>query len=119
MNIEDLRTYCIKKPFVTEEFPFDESVLVFKVAGKIFLLTDVNDYKSINLKGEPETNIELREKFYFIKPGYHMNKKHWNTVTLEDELTYNLLTQMIDTSYNLVYQNLPLKLRNELNKSVL
>ena len=85
MNVEELRTYCISKKGVTEEFPFDESTLVFKVMGKMFALTGLNDEEqTVNLKCEPEYAIELREEYSDdILPGYHMNKKYWNTVNYE------------------------------------
>lgn len=81
MNIEELREYCISKKDVTESFPFDETTLVFKVRGKMFALTDLEGELSINLKCDPDLAIELREKYPAVQPGYHMNKKHWNTIT--------------------------------------
>ena len=79
MNIEEYREYCIGKPGVTEGFPFDLNTLVFKVMGKMFALTNVDLFVSINLKCDPDYAIELREQYEGIKPGYHMSKKHWNT----------------------------------------
>lgn len=102
MNIEELRDYCLTKPAVTESFPFDESTLVFKVAGKMFLLTDLVDAFSINIKNIPEKVIELREQYPSVLPGYHMNKIHWVTVMIDGAITDNLLKQWIDESYNLI-----------------
>jgi len=106
MNIESFREYCINKPGVTEDFPFDELTLVFKVGGKIFTLTDINEFESINLKAEPERSMELRERYDEIRPGYHMNKKHWNTVKIGGKLPETLLKELIDHSYELVYNSL-------------
>lgn len=76
MNIEEFRDYCLHKPEVSEEFPFGPDTLVFKVAGKMFALTSIDEYVSVNLKCEPERALELREEYKSIKPGFHMNKKH-------------------------------------------
>jgi predicted DNA-binding protein (MmcQ/YjbR family) len=102
MNIEELRDYCISKPAVTEGFPFDESTLVFKVAGKMFLLTDLVDAFSINIKNTPEKVIELREQYPCVLPGYHMNKIHWITVIIDGIVTDTQLKQWIDESYDLI-----------------
>jgi predicted DNA-binding protein (MmcQ/YjbR family) len=116
MDIESYRTYCISKPRVTEEFPFDESALVFKVVGKMFALTNVDSFERVNLKCDPEYAIELREKHPAIIPGYHMNKKHWNTVILDGSLSDSFIMKLIDDSYQLVVDKLPKKER-ELLKS--
>jgi predicted DNA-binding protein (MmcQ/YjbR family) len=102
MNIEELRDYCIRKPAVTESFPFDESTLVFKVAGKMFLLTDLVDAFSMNVKNSPEKIIELRGQYPSVLPGYHMSKIHWNTVMIDGTISETLLKQWIDESYNLI-----------------
>jgi len=102
MNIEDLREYCLSKPDVTESFPFDEDTLVFKVFGKIFVLTSLTPPFSINVKCDPELAISLREMYSFVIPGYHMNKKHWNTVMIDDTVSDSLLLEWIDHSYNLI-----------------
>lgn len=107
MDIETFRDYCMEKPGVTEELPFGPDTLVFKVGGKIFALTDINTFASINLKCEPERAVELRDQYDFIRPGYHMNKKHWNTVLLESGLNDALLRDLIDHSYARVYAALP------------
>jgi predicted DNA-binding protein (MmcQ/YjbR family) len=114
MNIEEFREYCMLKPGVTEEFPFGEDTLVFKVCGKMFALTNLNGDWTINLKCNPEKAIDLREKFPAVLPGYHMNKVHWNTVIMDGSLHTDLILSMIDHSYQLVMENLPGKLRESL-----
>ena len=106
MNIEDIRNYCLLKKGVTEGFPFDEETLVFKVAGKMFALVDLEDDLSINLKCDPEKAPELREQFPAVIPGYHMNKKHWNTVIIDGSIRDKLIREWIDGSYNLVVKKL-------------
>lgn len=115
MNIEDFRDYCLSKAGTSEHFPFDNKTLVFKVGGKMFALADVDLFASINLKCNPEKSIELRESFNGIKPGYHMNKVHWNTVSVNDDIPIELIIELIDHSYFLVAQSLPKKTRNELS----
>lgn len=114
MTIDILRDHCLSKPHVTEVFPFDEQTLVFKVAGKIFALTDVEDFSSVNLKCDPEKAIELRERYTAVLPGYHMNKKHWNTVKVNSDVSNEKILQMLDDSFSLVVNSLTKKLRNEL-----
>jgi predicted DNA-binding protein (MmcQ/YjbR family) len=117
MNIEQIREYCLKKKGVTEEFPFDEDTLVFKVMGKIFLLASLETIPlQINLKCDPEKTIELREEYEAVQPGYHMNKKHWNTVAIDGSIPVSKIFDWIDDSYNLVVNSFSLKLKNELNK---
>lgn len=106
MNIEEFREYCLTKLGVTEELPFGPDTLVFKVAGKIFALTDINQFDSINLKCDPVKATELREQFEEVKPGYHMDKKHWNTVSTQGNLPDLVLKEWIDQSYYLVYAKL-------------
>lgn len=115
MTIEEIRDYCLNKKGVTEEFPFDEETLVFKVLGKVFLLTDINSVEiSVNLKCEPELAIELRERYDSVKPGYHMNKKMWNTVTINGEFSDTDFYKMIDHSYDEVVKKMTKKLQQEL-----
>jgi predicted DNA-binding protein (MmcQ/YjbR family) len=102
MNIEDLREYCLSLPGVSEHFPFDETTLVFKVNGKMFALTDLEGPLSINLKCDPELALELREQYPSVKPGYHMNKVHWNTVEIDGSISDSLITGWIDHSYSLI-----------------
>lgn len=114
MNIEDLRTYCLDKKGVTESLPFSETALVFKVQNKMFALTDLDKFEFVNLKCDPEKAIELRETFSGVKPGYHMNKKHWNSLYLNSDIEDTMIFNLIDHSYNLVVQSLTKKLREEL-----
>lgn len=116
MNIEEFRNYCLAKPGVTEEFPFGEDTLVFKVMGKMFALADIDLFESINLKCDPEKALELREKFPEVKPGYHMNKRHWNTILMNGNISNSLVFEWIDKSYDLVAAGLPKKSREELFK---
>ena len=119
MNIEEIRDHCIVKPGVTEEFPFDEDTLVFKVAGKMFLLTDLQEPWSINIKCDPELAVTRREKYpEDVMPGYHMNKKHWNTVNIKGAVPDDELLRWIDESYALVVEGLPKKLREVLVKAL-
>src|SRR6186997_2406006 len=102
MDIEWLREYCLLKPAVTEGFPFGEDVLVFKVMNKIFLLVPLSSSPlQFNAKADPEKAIELREQYAAVQPGYHMNKKHWNTVIADGSLSNALVKAMIDDSYDL------------------
>ena len=113
MNIEEVREYCLRKKSVEEGFPFDDTTLVFKVAGKIFALLSL-DEKRLNLKCNPQKAVELREKYSFVIPGYHMHKKYWNTILLEHDINSSLLTRLIDHSYDEVVAKLPLKLKEKL-----
>ena len=108
--IEELREYCLSKKFVSESFPFDESTLVFKVHNKMFALFSLEkDPLRINLKCDPEKAIELREEYWQVIPGYHSNKKHWNTIII-DQLTLSQVCEWIEHSYNLVWEKLPNRL---------
>ncbi|MBD1367521.1 MmcQ/YjbR family DNA-binding protein [Mucilaginibacter sp. ZT4R22] len=115
MNIEELRDYCLALPAVEEGFPFGEDTLVFKVGGKIFLLAGLQDGHHFNAKCDPELAIDLRERYTEVKPGYHMNKAHWNTVYMNGTLTRKQLCEMIDHSYHLVFKSLPKKLQAEIS----
>ncbi len=119
MNIEEFRDFCLSKKMVSEEFPFDEDTLVFKVKNKIFALTSLakweeGDY-SINLKCDPKLALELREKYPDdVFPGYHMNKKHWNTVNIQyTSLDERYIQHLINHSYELVVSKLPKQIREE------
>lgn len=115
MNIEQFRKYCLGKKGVTEEFPFDNETLVFKVCGKMFALTNVDNFAQMNLKCDPEEAIVLREKYDCVIPGYHMNKKHWNTILLDGSVKDQLLYQWIDHSYNKTVEGLTKKQRMALD----
>lgn len=119
MNIEQLRNYCISKKRVTEDFPFDSDTLVFKVAGKMFALVGLEKWeigeKSINLKCDPEYAEELRAEYDSINSGYHMSKKHWNTITHDSgEISPKFLTELIDHSYDMVVKGMTKKMRESL-----
>ena len=114
MNIDDFRDYCLDKKGVTESFPFDKKTLVFKV-GKMFALTDVEGFQSINLKCDPERAVELRETYQGVIPGYHMNKTHWNTVSVNSDVPEKLILELINHSYELVAKSLTKKQRDELS----
>lgn len=102
MNIETIRDYCLTKDSVTESFPFDDETLVFKVTGKIFALASLEGDLTINLKCDPAFALELRERYPEVKPGYHMNKKHWNTISLVGSVPDREILAWIDHSYDLV-----------------
>jgi len=106
MNIEELQTFCLSLKGTTETLPFDDNTLVFKVMDKMFLLTDINDFESINVKCDPEKAVELREQYSCVKAGYHMNKKHWNTIDVNSQLTDSEIKQWILHSYDLVVDKL-------------
>lgn len=115
MNLEEIREYCLSKEFCTEDTPFGPDTLVFRIAGKIFGLTSLESEECrINLKCEPDYAIELREKYNFILPGFHMNKIHWNTV-LADNAPSILLKELIDHSYERVKNALSKKEKEMLN----
>jgi len=117
MDVESLRQYCLNKQMVTEEFPFDEVTLVFKVCGKIFLLTGLDAPElSFNVKCDPSFAIELREKYACVQPGYHMNKTMWNTVTVDGTVADRHLLEWVDHSYNEVVKKLPKKEQLRLNR---
>ncbi len=103
MNVEEIRNYCLLKPDVIEGFPFGEETLVFKVKNKIFLLFSLySNPIQFNVKCDPEWAIELRQLYDNIIPGYHMNKKHWNTIIINNSINNKILKEMIDHSYMLV-----------------
>jgi len=114
MNIEEFRDYCLLKKGVTEGFPFDEKTLVFKVI-KMFALTNIEGEFRINLKCDPERAIKLREEYPdYIIPGYHMNKKLWNTIIVEGSVPEKLIFELIDHSYDLIVASLTKKQKTEL-----
>lgn len=108
MNIEELRDYCVSKKGVEETLPFGPDTLVFKVTGKAFLLTGLDENPiQFNVKCDPEKVIELRDRYACVLPGYHMNKKHWNTVVADGSVSNKQLKKWIADSYNLVVSGLP------------
>lgn len=115
MNLEDIREYCLSKKGVEEGFPFGGDTLVFKVMGKMFLLSGIDSQPvQFNAKCNPEKAIELRENFSCVLPGYHMNKQHWNTIICDGRATEKQLKEWIDDSYDLVAASLTKKLKTEL-----
>ena len=114
MNFEQLREYCLSKKGVEEGTPFGPETLVYKVMGKIFAITSFAIPCTVNLKCDPEYAVELREQYDDVQPGYHMNKKHWNTVVCDDHLDFKLILELIDTSYKLVVKGLPKVQRDSL-----
>ena len=108
MDLPDAIAHCLSKPAAEETTPFGPDVLVFKVAGKMFALTNPADFPPrLNLKCDPDRAVQLREEFDAVIPGYHQNKKHWNTVILDGSIPSPLLTEWIDHSYALVVASLP------------
>lgn len=116
-DIESFREYCLKKKGVTEEFPFDEETLVFKVMGKMFALTGLDaEQFQINLKCNRDLIPELRAKHTAVQPGYHMNKDNWNTVLIDGSLSKKEILGMIDHSYEEVVRGMTKKMQEELKK---
>lgn len=115
MFLEDVMSFCQRFAAVEETFPFDETTMVWKVMGKMFLLGDIDHFYSITLKCDPERAIQLREEFSQIKPGYHMNNKHWITIELEG-MDKSLIFQLISQSYELVIKKLPKKTQEQLKE---
>ena len=108
MDLAEFREYCLSKPGATEGTPFGPDVLVFKVAGKMFALAALDEVPStVNLKCDPELALDLRDRYEQVRPGYHMNKKHWNTVEIEGAIPDGELRKMIDHSYDLVIKKAP------------
>jgi len=114
MDLESIRKYCLEKKSTTESFPFGETTLVFKVAGKMFLLIGLDNLPlQFNVKCDPEKAEELREVYSSVIPAFHMNKKHWNTIILNGQIPSKLIRDWIDDSFELVVQSLPLKERKK------
>jgi predicted DNA-binding protein (MmcQ/YjbR family) len=108
MDLESFREYCLSKPGATEDTPFGEDVLVFRVDGKMFALAPLDEVPAaVNLKCDPDLAVELRDRYEQVRPGYHMNKKHWNTVEIDSGIPDAELRKMIDHSYELVFRHLP------------
>ena len=117
MDIEQLRNYCLSKYGVEETLPFGPDTLVYKVCGKMFLLVGLDTGElRFNVKCDPDKAIELREQFSCVLPGYHMNKKHWNTIVVDGSVSSKQLKEWMDHSYNLVIDSLPKKIRDSFKK---
>jgi predicted DNA-binding protein (MmcQ/YjbR family) len=119
MNLENFYEYCLAKKGVTEHFPFDEETLVFKVGGKMFALSSLKDWEagkpSTNLKCDPEKAQNLRDEYDDINPGFHMSKIHWNTVTINNQISDTFVKELINHSYDLVFKSLTKKIQEEIN----
>jgi predicted DNA-binding protein (MmcQ/YjbR family) len=114
MHIENFRDFCLGLPGAVEETPFGPDTLVFKVGGKIFALTNLQTFESVNLKCDPELAVDLRERHDFMLPGFHMNKKHWNTILIGTGASDTQMHQWITSSYQLIVAALPLAVRTNL-----
>ncbi len=118
MNLETYYEYCLSKKGATEHFPFDKDTLVFKVGGKMFALSSLNQWEkgtpSINLKCNPDYALELRAQYDDIKPGFHMSKTHWNTIEINRAVPDKLIKELIDDSYELIFKSLPKKTQSEI-----
>lgn len=118
MNLEDFYTYCLAQKGVTEDFPFDKDTLVFRLGGKIIALTSLIQWEKgipkVNLKCDPEKAQELRATYQAVQPGYHMNKKHWNTILINQDVSDALLKKLIDHSYQLIFKSLSKKIQSEI-----
>jgi predicted DNA-binding protein (MmcQ/YjbR family) len=118
MDLESFREYCLSKVAATESMPFGEGVLVFKIAGKMFALAALDEIPAtVNLKCDPDLALELRDQYEQVQPGYHMNKKHWNTVEIGSGVPEAELRKMIDHSYDLVVRALPKARRDQLTRT--
>jgi predicted DNA-binding protein (MmcQ/YjbR family) len=120
MNLETFYEYCLSKKGVTEHFPFDQDTLVFKVGGKMFALSSLQQWEkaqpSVNLKCNPDYALELRALYDGIKPGFHMSKVHWNTIEINCDVPYKLVKELIDHSYILVFKSLTKIVQSEIDK---
>ena len=120
MNIQQLYEFCLSKKGVTEHFPFDEDTLVFKVGGKMFCLTSLKQWESnepsLNLKCDLDKAEVLRAEYEAIQPGYHMNKKHWNTIEFHSDVNDKMMYQLINESYDLVFNSLTKKIQSEIKE---
>jgi len=118
MNLETFREYCLQKDHVDEAFPFDDSTLVFRINKKMFALLSLKDERSnsCNLKCDPDRALELRADFMGILPGYHMSKKHWNTISFNEDVSDPLIYELIDHSYDLVFKSFSKKVQKELSE---
>lgn len=120
MNLETFYEYCLSKKGVTEHFPFDKDTLVFKVGGKMFALSSLNQWEkgepSVNLKCNPDYAQELRAQYSHVKPAFHMSKTHWNTVVINNEVPDKLVKELIDDSYELIFKSLTKKIQCEILK---
>lgn len=113
-EFDEVRDLCLSYRYVSESFPFDTHTMVWKVEGKVFAIADIDDFTGISLKCSPERAIELREQFLGIRPGWHLNKKHWNSVDAESDVPLKLVGELIEHSYERVVASMTKKSRLEL-----
>ena len=118
MDILDVRELCLSLPQSEETTPFDETTLVYKVAGKMFLLADMTDGRAVNVKCDPDHVIALRERYAEVTPGWHMNKRHWNTVRIDGDLPEKLIREWVVASYRLLAGSLPKTERGPLHAAL-
>lgn len=118
MNLETFYEYCLSKKGVTQHFPFDKDTLVFKIGGKMFALSSLNQWEkgipSVNLKCNPDYALELRAQYGDVQPAFHMSKVHWNTVVINGEVPDKFVKELIDDSYILVFKSLTKNTQNEI-----
>ncbi len=116
MTIEDYHAFCLSLPHSIEDFPFDQKTIVIKVGtsevSKMFALTNIDEFEFINLKVDPEKSLALQEEYDAITPGWHMNKKHWISVAMDESLPDEFVEELIENSYNIVRNSLPKKIKN-------
>lgn len=117
MNIEVIREYCLEKSYTDEAFPFDETTLVFRLMGKIFVCIDLNRPNIVVLKCAPDYALELRERYSGIEGAWHWNKKYWNQVSFNRDVPNSLIRSLIDHSYEEVYKKIPRKIKNYYEQS--
>jgi len=115
ITLEQLRSFCLSLKGAEEKMPFDETTIVFTVGGKMFCLADITDLTWINVKCDPDAALELRARYEEVTPGYHMSKKHWNSIRTDGSISWQQIKEWITDSYNLVVAGLPRKVREELN----
>ena len=113
--LDEFREYCLSKPGVTESTPFGPDTLVFKVMNKMFAVTGIDEFEYVNLKCDPERAVELREQWAGVKPGWHMNKQHWNSVFTDGSVPDKMILELTDHSYDLIVAGLPKKVKAELD----
>lgn len=115
MDVADIRSYCLAKPGTSDDMPFDDTVIVARVLGKIFAFLPLDTIPTvIALKCDPERAVELRERYEAIRPGFHLNKKHWNSITCDGSVPASMIRELIDHSYDLVAKGLSKRQRDEL-----
>jgi len=118
MNLTLFYHFCESLPYVTLETPFGPNTLVCKVGGKMFAAVDIQNFDSVNVKNSPEKNIELRENFFSVMPGYHMNKKHLNTIEWNGDMEISQILEMVKESYEIIFDSLPKRIKEALSENI-